>query len=81
MKLKMSAFYSQANTKRSTDHRRRNFNVCFVRRCSVFNEIRLLNLVFELKFLDVFMGREDPIELDIWSILLLFFFFGLFLFF
>jgi len=24
-----------------------------------------LNLVFELKFLDVFMGREDPIEFDI----------------
>jgi len=22
----------------------------------------LLNLVFELKFLDVFMGREDPID-------------------
>jgi len=23
--------------------------------------IYLLNLVFELKFLDIFMGREDPI--------------------
>jgi hypothetical protein len=23
-----------------------------------------LNLVFELKFLNVFMGREDPIEFD-----------------
>jgi len=27
--------------------------------------IVLLNLVFELKFLDVFMGREDPIEFNI----------------
>ena len=27
--------------------------------------ISLLNLVFKLKFLDVFMGREDPIEFDI----------------
>lgn len=26
----------------------------------------LLNLVFELKFLDVFMGREDPIEFNIY---------------
>jgi len=25
----------------------------------------LLNLVFELKFLDVFMGPEDPVEFDI----------------
>lgn len=25
----------------------------------------VLNLVFELKFLNVFMGREDPIEFDI----------------
>lgn len=25
----------------------------------------LLNLEFKLKFLDVFMGREDPIEFDI----------------
>lgn len=31
----------------------------------------LLNLVFELKFLDVFMGREDPIEFNIWFIYLL----------
>lgn len=28
--------------------------------------IVLLNLVFELEFLDVFMGREDPIEFDIY---------------
>ena len=27
--------------------------------------IVLLNLVFELKFLDVFMEREDPTEFDI----------------
>jgi len=26
----------------------------------------LLNLVFKLKLLDVFMGREDPIEFDIY---------------
>ena len=26
----------------------------------------MLNLVFELKFLDVLMGREDPIEFDIY---------------
>jgi len=32
---------------------------------SCLNGIVLLNLVFELKFLDVFMGREDPIEFDI----------------
>jgi len=25
----------------------------------------LLNFVFELKFLNAFMGREDPIEFDI----------------
>lgn len=31
----------------------------------------LLNLVFELKFLDVFMGREDPIEFNIWFAYLL----------
>lgn len=31
---------------------------------AVLNLNVLLNLVFELKFLDVFMGREDPIEFD-----------------
>ena len=29
---------------------------------AVLKVLNLLNLVFELKFLDVFMGREDPIE-------------------
>ena len=29
---------------------------------SCLKGVHLLNLVFELKFLDVFMGREDPIE-------------------
>jgi len=29
----------------------------------------LLNLVFELKFLNVFMEREDPIEFDIYLVL------------
>jgi hypothetical protein len=28
----------------------------------------MLKLVFELKFLDVFMGREDPIEFDIFLV-------------
>lgn len=28
----------------------------------------LLNLVFELKFLNVFVGREDPIEFYIWFV-------------
>jgi hypothetical protein len=29
---------------------------------SFLKGVGLLNLVFELKFLNVFMGREDPIE-------------------
>ena len=29
----------------------------------------LLNLVFQSKFLDVFMGREDPVEFNIWCII------------
>jgi hypothetical protein len=37
----------------------------------------LLNLVSELKFLNVFMGQEDPIEFNIW--LYLCFLFVLFL--
>jgi len=37
----------------------------------------LLNLVSELRFLNVFMGREDPIEFNIW--LYLHFLFVLFL--
>jgi hypothetical protein len=65
----MSAVYIQASTERSTVHRRRNFNMWIVHRCSVFNEVRFWNLTFELKFLDVFTGREDPIELDIWPVL------------
>ena len=28
--------------------------------------IDLLNLAFEIKFLDIFMVREDPIEFDIY---------------
>jgi len=28
--------------------------------------IDLLNLAFEIKLLDIFMGREDPIEFDIY---------------
>ena len=28
--------------------------------------IDLFNLAFEIKFLDIFMGREDPIEFDIY---------------
>jgi len=35
--------------------------------------VSLFNLVFELKFLDVFMGREDPIEFDIYLIFVLLF--------
>jgi len=35
---------------------------------SCLNGNVLLNLVFELKFLDVFMVREDPIESDIFLI-------------
>jgi len=35
--------------------------------------IDLLNMVFEIKFLDDFMGREDPKEVDIYrSFVLLF---------
>jgi len=35
--------------------------------------IDLLKMVFEIKFLDDFMGREDPIEVDIYrSFVLLF---------
>ena len=34
----------------------------------------LLNLVLELKFLDVFMGREGPIEFDIYLAFMLLFF-------
>jgi hypothetical protein len=33
----------------------------------------VLNLVLELKFLDVLMGREDPIEFDIWAMSFLLF--------
>ena len=40
-------------------------------------EVFLLKLVFELKFLDVFMGREDPIEFDIYLALFLMFVFCL----
>jgi hypothetical protein len=32
---------------------------------SCLEGIGLLNLVFELKFLNVFVGREDPLEFDI----------------
>jgi len=39
---------------------------------SCLRGIGLLNLVFELKFLNVFMGREDPIEFDNFLICLLF---------
>ena len=35
--------------------------------------ISLLNLVFKLKFLDVFMGREDPVEFDIYPYFVLLF--------
>ena len=31
---------------------------------SCLKGISLLNLIFELKFLDFFMGREDPIEFN-----------------
>ena len=37
-------------------------------RHELFNGIVLLNLVLELKFLDVFMGREDRIEFDIFLV-------------
>ena len=38
--------------------------------------IDLLNLAFEIKFLDIFMGPEDPIEFDIYrSLYCLFYFF------
>jgi len=37
--------------------------------------IILLNLVFELKSLDIFMGREDPIEFDIYLNFVYIFFF------
>jgi hypothetical protein len=40
---------------------------------SCLKGIGLLNLVFELKFLDVFMGREDPIEFDIYLAFVLLF--------
>ena len=33
--------------------------------------ISLLNLVFELKFSKVFMGREDPIEFNIFLVIFL----------
>jgi len=33
--------------------------------------VSLLNLVFELKFSNVFMGREDPIEFDIFLVVFL----------
>jgi len=33
--------------------------------------IFLLNLVFELKFSNVFMGREDPIEFNIFLVVFL----------
>jgi len=36
----------------------------------------LLNLVFELEFLNVFMGREDPIEFDILLICIICLFVG-----
>ena len=35
--------------------------------------IVLLNLVFELKYFDVFMGREDPVEFDIYLAFILLF--------
>ena len=40
--------------------------------------VSLLKLVFELKFLNVFMGRKDPVEFDIF---LSFVYFVCFLFF
>ena len=39
---------------------------------SCLKGVDLLNLVFKLKFLVVFIGREDPIEFDIRFYIVLF---------